>query len=187
MVATGIVQPRCPDPGPGRMLGIGMSATNGTDPPQPPSPLRTRARTHLACRVSLLPFIAFDGDARTPPPSSVAPRGPETGFDERGWLARRGVHVVVRGEDVRVVCRRGGIGGVADRLHTHVAKTLARGTVGERRALLAGIVLGEDTGLDRSQADDFKASELMHLLSVDALGEMSEADTFARTRPQPLK
>ena len=28
----------------------------------------------------------------------VAPRGPETGFDERGWLARRGVHVVLRGE-----------------------------------------------------------------------------------------
>ena len=25
----------------------------------------------------------------------VAPRGPETGFDERGWLARRGIHVVL--------------------------------------------------------------------------------------------
>ncbi len=96
----------------------------------------------------------------------IAPRGPETGFDERGWLARRGVHVVVRGEDVRIVGRRGGIGGVADRLRAHVESTLARGTAGERRDLLAGIVLGEDSEIDRSLRDDFKASGLMHLLAV---------------------
>ena len=64
----------------------------------------------------------------------VAPRGPETGFDERGWLARRGIHVVLRGERPEVVGRRGGIGGVADRLRAHVESTLARGTTGERRA-----------------------------------------------------
>ena len=61
----------------------------------------------------------------------VAPRGPETGFDERGWLARRGVHVVLRGDDGwRIVGRRGGIGGVGDRLRAHVEATLARGTDG---------------------------------------------------------
>ena len=27
----------------------------------------------------------------------VAPRWPETGFDERAWLARQGIHVVLRG------------------------------------------------------------------------------------------
>ena len=96
----------------------------------------------------------------------VAPRGPETGFDERGWLARRGVHVVLRGEGMRVVGRRGGIGGVADRLRAHVESTLARGTTGERRALLAGIVLGEDSGIDAPQRDAFEASGLMHLLAV---------------------
>ena len=96
----------------------------------------------------------------------VAPRGPETGFDERGWLARRGVHVVVHGERARVVGRRGGIGGVADRLHAHVEETLARGTAGERRRLLAGIVLGEDSGVDRDLVDAFRASGLMHLLAV---------------------
>ena len=95
---------------------------------------------------------------RAPPQGSVLelrarpvePRGPETGFDERGWLSRRGVHVVLRGERPRTVDRRGGIGGVADRLRTHVESTLARGTAGERRQLLAGIVLGEDSGIDRS-------------------------------------
>jgi competence protein ComEC len=96
----------------------------------------------------------------------VAPRGPETGFDERGWLARRGVHVVLRGEGARIVGRRGGIGGVADRLRAHVESTLARGTTGERRALLAGIVLGEDEGIDDAQRDAFRASGLMHLLAV---------------------
>jgi competence protein ComEC len=96
----------------------------------------------------------------------VAPRGPETGFDERGWLARRGVHVVVRGERARIVGRRGGIGGVADRLRAHVEATLARGTQGERRRLLAGIVLGEDSEVDRSLRDAFQASGLMHLLAV---------------------
>ena len=97
----------------------------------------------------------------------VAPRGPETGFDERGWLARRGVHVVLRGEDDwRIVDRRGGIGGVGDRLRAHVEATLARGTTGERRRLLAGIVLGEDSGIDRELRDAFQASGLQHLLAV---------------------
>jgi competence protein ComEC len=96
----------------------------------------------------------------------VAPRGPETGFDERGWLARRGVHVVLRGESWRVVGRRGGIGGVGDRLHAHVEEALSRGTSGERRQLLTGIVLGDDSGIDRELRDAFQASGLMHLLAV---------------------
>ena len=98
----------------------------------------------------------------------VAPRGPETGFDERGWLARRGIHVVLRGDGARIVGRRGGIGGVADRLRAHVKDTLARGTTGERRALLAGIVLGEDEGIDARERDAFEASGPMHLLRVSS-------------------
>ena len=96
----------------------------------------------------------------------VEPRGPETGFDERGWLARQGIHVVLRGEEPRVVGRRGGIGGVADRLRAHVERTLARGTTGERRRVLTGIVLGEDDGIDPSLRDAFQASGLTHLLAV---------------------
>jgi competence protein ComEC len=96
----------------------------------------------------------------------VAPRGPETGFDERGWLARRGVHIVLRGREPRVVGRRGGIGGVADRLHRHVASALASGASGERLALLDGVVLGDDDGLDADLKADFKAAGLYHLLAV---------------------
>ena len=96
----------------------------------------------------------------------VAPRGPEDGFDERGWLARRGVHVVLRGSDWRMVGHRGGLGGVADRLRAHVARAIAPGLTGERRALLAGVVLGEDEGLSEELRDNFKASGLYHLLAV---------------------
>jgi competence protein ComEC len=96
----------------------------------------------------------------------VEPRGPETGFDERAWLARQGIHVVLRGENPRVIGRRGGIGGVADRLHAHVEQTLARATAGERRAVLTGIVLGEEGGIDTSLRDAFRASGLTHLLAV---------------------
>ena len=111
---------------------------------------------------------------RSPPQGAVivlratvtAPRGPENGFDERGWLARRGVHVVLRGRDWHVVDRRGGIGGVSDRLRAHVARAIAPGLEGERRAVLAGIVLGEDEGLTDELQDDFKAAGLYHLLAV---------------------
>ena len=96
----------------------------------------------------------------------VAPRGPETGFDERGWLARRGIHVVLRGRNPRIVGRRGGIGGLADRLRRHVAAALASGATGERLGLLEGVVLGDDGALDPDLKADFKASGLYHLLAV---------------------
>jgi len=111
---------------------------------------------------------------RSPPQGAVLifrgrvdePRGPEGGFDERSWLARRGVHVVLHGGDWRIVGRRGGIGGVSDRLRAHVTRAIAPGLVGERRAVLVGIVLGEDEGLSDELQDSFKASGLYHLLAV---------------------
>ena len=111
---------------------------------------------------------------RSPPQGAVlalraavsAPRPPDDGFDERAWLARRGVHVVLRGGEWRIVGRRGGIGRISDRLRAHVAEAIAPGLASERRAVLAGIVLGEDEGLDDELQDDFKASGLYHLLAV---------------------
>jgi competence protein ComEC len=111
---------------------------------------------------------------RSPPQGAVLafratvapPRGPAQGFDERGWLARRGVHVVLHARNWRMVGRRGGIGGVSDRLRTHVSQAIAPGLTGERRAVLAGIVLGEDEGLTDELRGDFKASGLYHLLAV---------------------
>ena len=61
---------------------------------------------------------------------------------------------------------RGGIGGLADALRRRVDRSLAPGLDGERRAVVAGVVLGEDEGLDQELRDDFRASGLYHLLAV---------------------
>ena len=96
-----------------------------------------------------------------------APRGPEDGFDERAWLGRRGVHVVLRGgDDWRIVGRRGGLAGTGDRLRSRLERTIAPGLAGDRRGVVAGIVLGEDEGLSDGLRADFRASGLYHLLAV---------------------
>ena len=94
------------------------------------------------------------------------PRGPKNGFDERTWLRRHGVHVVVRADRWRIVGRRGGLSGFADRLRAHLAAGMAPGQHGERRAVIAGIVLGEDEGLSDELRANFRASGLYHLLAV---------------------
>ena len=111
---------------------------------------------------------------RAPPQGAIietvvelrAPRGPADGFDERGLLRRRGIHVVARGREWRLVGRRGGIGGIADRIHHELAQSIAPGLAGERRVVLAGLVLGEEEGLSDELRDDFRASGLYHLLAV---------------------
>src|SRR6266545_2810368 len=111
---------------------------------------------------------------RSPPQGAVLalvgelrlPRGPEDGFDERTWLRRHGVHVVVRASRWRVVGHRGGLGGLADGLRARLARSMAPGLHGERRAVLAGIVLGEDEGLSDELRTRFRASGLYHLLAV---------------------
>jgi competence protein ComEC len=94
------------------------------------------------------------------------PRGPSDGFDERALLRRRGVHVVARGRDWQVVGQRGGVGGFADRIHRSLAGSIAPGLTGERRAVLAGLVLGEEEGLSEELRESFRASGLYHLLAV---------------------
>ncbi len=96
----------------------------------------------------------------------VAPRGPRNGFDERSYLRRHGIHVVLRASHLRVVGARGGLLGVVDRLRSHISRTMAPGLTGERRALVAGVVLGEDEGLSRETADAFRTAGLYHLVAV---------------------
>jgi competence protein ComEC len=94
------------------------------------------------------------------------PRGAENGFDERAWLARQGIHVVLRGGSWRQVGRRGGIAGFGDRLRDRIEHAIGRGADGVQRALVLGIVLGEDEGLPEDVRQDFRASGLAHLLAV---------------------
>jgi competence protein ComEC len=88
------------------------------------------------------------------------------GFDERQWLARQGIHVVLEASSWRPVGRRGGIAGLADRLRDRIELAIGRGTDGVRRGIVLGVVLGEDEGLPAHVQDDFRASGLYHLLAV---------------------
>ena len=111
---------------------------------------------------------------RSPPQGAVLealavvkePRGPSHGFDERTWLRRHGIHVVVRLDTWRVVGRRGGIAGFGDSLRRALARAVAPRLAGDRRAVLEGIVLGDDSELSDGLRADFRASGLYHILAV---------------------
>jgi competence protein ComEC len=111
---------------------------------------------------------------RSPPRGAVLeadvhvaePRPAANGFDERAWLARQGIHVVLRARSWRQVGRRGGIAGIGDRLRDRVEAAIGRGTNGRQRAIVLGVVLGEDEGLSRDIQTEFRASGLYHLLAV---------------------
>jgi predicted membrane metal-binding protein len=149
-----------------------------------PFQLRVPARIHAfrgrALRETVLLELPL---GRAPPQGAViesvvelrAPRGPQDGFDERALLRRRGVHVVARGRSWRLVGRRGGLAGLADRARRRLAASIAPGLTGERRAVLAGLVLGEEEGLSEELRDRFRSSGLYHLLSVYYLGHSSIA------------
>jgi hypothetical protein len=92
------------------------------------------------------------------------PRPEEDGFDEAGYLRRQGVHVILTASTFRIVGHRGGLGGLADRVRGAIAASLAPGVSGERRAVIAAVVLGEDEGLSPELRDRFRASGLYHLL-----------------------
>jgi competence protein ComEC len=94
------------------------------------------------------------------------PRGPDHGFDERTWLRRKGVHVVLRADRWRATGARRGLGALADRLRERIETALSRGASGEREAVLAGVVLGDDQAVPKELRDRFRASGLYHLLAV---------------------
>ena len=85
-------------------------------------------------------------------------------FDERAYLERRGVQVVLAARSVRLVGSRGGLGGLSDRLRESIRASLALGVDEGQRALVRGIVLGEDEGIDDEWRDLFRSSGLFHLL-----------------------
>jgi competence protein ComEC len=111
---------------------------------------------------------------RAPPQGAIlslvaevrAPRPSDGRFDERAWLRRQGAHVVLRASRWSIVGHRGGLGGVADRLRARLERSLSPGLRGERRAVVAGVVLGADEGLSSELRDRFRASGLYHLLAV---------------------
>ncbi len=76
------------------------------------------------------------------------------------------MHVVLHVDAWRQIGHRGGLGRVSDVLRGKLAVLIAPGLRGERRALVEGVVLGDDSGLSADLRDRFRASGLYHLLAV---------------------
>jgi ComEC/Rec2-related protein len=144
-------------------------------------PRRGRFDLKMPVRVRRFGLLAVDEPAqlelplgRAPPQGAILevraeaklPHGPRHGFDERTWLRRRGMHVVLAGDRWRLVGHRHGLGGLGDRLRAWLAGSVAGGLHGERRGVLLGVVLGDEQGLDERLRQDFRASGLYHLLAV---------------------
>jgi competence protein ComEC len=96
----------------------------------------------------------------------VLPRSATSGFDERVWLRRHGIHLILRSERWRMLGRRGGVNGIADGLRERLQHSIAGGLRGDRAAVIEGVVLGEDGGLSDNLKERFRASGLYHLLAV---------------------
>ncbi len=131
----------------------------------------TREFRHTPVRERVLVVLPV---GRSPPRGAILeasvrvsePRPAEDGFDERAWLARQGIHVVLDASSWREVGRRGGLAGFGDTLRDRIERAVTRGAAGSRRAIVLGVVLGEDEGLTADVQDDFRASGLYHLLAV---------------------
>src|SRR2546423_6403634 len=145
------------------------------------APRRGRFDLKRPVRVRRFGLLALDEPAqlelplgRAPPQGGVLevraeaklPRGPSHGFDERTWLRRHGIHVVLAGDRWRLLGHRRGLGGFGDRLRSWLASSVADGLHGEQRGVLLGVVLGDEQGLSERLRRDFRASGLYHLLAV---------------------
>ncbi len=93
-------------------------------------------------------------------------RQPGSSYDEATFLGRKGIHAVLHADSYRIIGRRDGLAGIADRIREHLAGSSAPGLTGERHALVAGIVLGEEEGLSDELREAFRRSGLYHVLAV---------------------
>jgi competence protein ComEC len=135
-----------------------------------------RVRRLFARAVNERAQLELPVDVRAPPQGAIIEaavrirlpreRDEASGFDERAYLRRLGVHAVLRADRYLLTGRRGGLSGIADRLRAALARSIAPGLEGERKALVAGVVLGEDQGLEPELRARFRASGLYHLLAV---------------------
>ena len=137
--------------------------------------LRVPAQIHRFGRLRFREAVLLELPlGRSPPQGALIetivtvrrPKRPKNGFDETTWLRRHGVHVVLRADRWRLIGRRGGLGGIADRLRRALAGSIAPGLHGERRGIVEGVVLGDEQSLPDDLRQRFRASGLYHLLAV---------------------
>ena len=95
----------------------------------------TREFRHAPVRERVLLVLPV---GRSPPRGAILeasvrvaePRPEEDGFDERAWLGRQGIHVVLEASSWREVGRRGGLAGLGDELRDRIEHAVGRGADG---------------------------------------------------------
>jgi competence protein ComEC len=127
---------------------------------------RARVREAVVVRLARAPPRLRQGAILDGIALLTQPKPPKDGFDERTWLRRHGIHVVVRLDAPHVVGFRGGLAGWIDSVRRWLAASATARVHGERAALLVGIVLGDDSHIHDTLRQRFRASGLYHLLAV---------------------
>ena len=94
------------------------------------------------------------------------PRAPSRGFDERAWLARQGVHAVLRLQEFEVIGARGGVWGISDRLRQRALAAISQAGTGDAVQVDVGLAFGGSAGMSQPAVEAFRASGLAHLLAV---------------------
>jgi competence protein ComEC len=137
--------------------------------------LRLPAEVRRFGRLALRESVLLELPRRRAPPQGALieavatvrqPRRARDGFDERTWLRRHGVHVVLRADRWRITGHRRGLGGIGDGLRAWLAHSIAPGLHGQRRGIIEGVVLGDEQALSDDLRQRFRASGLYHLLAV---------------------
>lgn len=110
----------------------------------------------------------------------VLPEDPTTGFNERQFLARRGMRAIIESGSAGVDIRgfRGGVEGLLDRVRSRSRRHLGRGLDEEHAGLLRGVILGEKRGVPDRIMEDFRRSGVAHMLAVSGLHVGSLAAIF---------
>jgi competence protein ComEC len=87
--------------------------------------------------------------------------------DVRGYYRTQGVHLELDASDPVLVGRRTGVWGSVDATHAWALRSLEVGDApSARRALVAGIVVGESGALPRADRNRLRASGLYHIVAV---------------------
>jgi competence protein ComEC len=83
------------------------------------------------------------------------------------YLRRQGIAMALRASEIAALDgRRHGLSGWIDGVRLRAETALGRGMPGPESALARGFVLGEDDRIDGRTRDDFRRSNLTHLLAV---------------------
>lgn len=100
------------------------------------------------------------------------PSGPTaSGFDQRAFLRRQGVEMVLQAaaRDVHLQGSRGGFWGFFDRVRSRAQKDLSRGPEARLDEVFQGVVMGDTQGIDSSWLAAFRRAGTAHMLSVSGL------------------